>query len=94
MMMRHLLKAMILCCALSTLLYADNPAEPQGTPPEDAQHDQEASDLPAPEVVPAVTCRALGCDIPLTDTIQTATTRDCFTFSVPNVTGGRGACQA
>lgn len=74
MMMRRVLKAMVLYLTFSSLLWAENAAVLSGTPSVAAQ--------------PAVSCRALGCDIPLTDTIETATAQDCFSFSVPNVAGG------
>jgi hypothetical protein len=32
--------------------------------------------------------RALECDATLTDTIETSTAKDCFSFTVPNIAGG------
>ena len=52
------------------------------------EHHPVLSGTPSAVALPSATCKALGCDIPLTDTIETATAQDCFTFSVPNMTGG------
>jgi hypothetical protein len=88
MMMRRTLKAMVVGLTVPCLLYAEAPTTLSGPPSTEGQNSQELGAMSAPATLSAATCRALGCDIPLTDTIATATTRGCFTFSVPDVSGG------
>jgi hypothetical protein len=85
--MRHLLSAMVLCIVLPSLVFAENLADLRESLSEAEENSEELQEIPSlGGVVTATSCKPLTCDVPLTDTIQTPTTRDCFSFSVPQST--------